>query len=218
MNARSHIEHRWVALPVTVLLLVLGSASADNAARSSGRAAFLGHASGDPPVWRHKTIESIDVGFCTHGIAPALGTVMTVVPADSSLPTIVAHVASSKRDEHDECAALSLDPIRSEQWTRWMPPASNHGTWHQRVMVLAGRSLKAHTIPSAKVDARDLPAGTRKAEDLILAVDSDGDDRIDVVGRYACKSGRRDCEEWRCEEVWVREKRKWHLIEQICGE
>jgi hypothetical protein len=85
-------------------------------------------------------------------------------------------------------------------------------------MVLAGSLLKAHVIPSAKVDRRDLPAGTRKAEDIILAVDTDGDDRIDAVGRYACKSGRRDCEDWRCEEVWVRGQDKWRMTEQLCGD
>ena len=143
---------------------------------------------------------------------------MTVVPSDNSLPTVAAYVAGSEMDEHDQCTALRLDPIKSQQWIRWLPPVSGRSTWHQRVMVLAGSLLKAHVIPSAKVDRRDLPAGTRKAEDIILAVDTDGDDRIDAVGRYACKSGRRDCEDWRCEEVWVRGQDKWRMTEQLCGD
>lgn len=57
-------------------------------------------------------------------------------------------------------------------------------------MVLSGSLFKAHAVPSDKIDRRELPAGTRKAEDLILAVDTDGDDHIDAVGRYASRCTR----------------------------
>lgn len=178
----------------------------------------MGNGNGNPAVWFHKPLESIDVRFCTRGDPPAQGSTVTVVPADNSLPAVAARVVGSERDEHDECTALRLDPIKSQPWMRWKPSASNGGTWHQRVMVLSGSLFKAHAVPSDKIDRRELPAGTRKAEDLILAVDTDGDDHIDAVGRYACKSGRRDCEEWRCEEVWVGGQGKWRMTEQICGD
>lgn len=218
VNATTHNKPRRAELPIGILLLTLGSASADPLSKNSVPTPFLGHASGNPPIWDDKPLESIEVGFCTRGYPPPLGSVVTVVPSDNSLPTVAAHVVGSERDEHDECTAVRLDPIKSQKWMRWRPPASSDGTWHQRVMVLAGSLPKARAIPSAKIDGRDLPAGTRKAKDLILAVDTDGDNRIDALGRNACKSGSRDCEEWRCEEVWVRGQEKWRMTEQICGD
>ena len=142
---------------------------------------------------------------------------MTVVPSDNALPTLVARVVGSERDEHDECTALRLEPIKSPEWLRWLPPAGEGAAWHQRVMVLAGSALKAHALPNDKVERGELPRGT-DAKDLLLAVDADGDDQLDVVARIACKDGRHDCEEDACEEVWVRGQGKWRMTDQICGD
>jgi hypothetical protein len=84
-------------------------------------------------------------------------------------------------------------------------------------MVLAGSALKAHRLPNDTLERRDLPPGT-STRDLLLAVDADGDGRLDAIARTACKDGRRDCEEFACEEVWVRGEGKWRMTDQICGD
>ena len=96
--------------------------------------------------------------------------------------------------------------VKQPDWVRW--DWSKGGWWASRVVVLTGDQPKAKAINADIVDVTTLPQGTRQ-EDVRRAVDIDGDDRVDVVVRFACEDGSHSCEEFGCQETWIRQDKTW---------
>jgi hypothetical protein len=110
---------------------------------------------------------------------------------------------------------VHVEPTDDVAWTKWAPPSMDHAWRYPRVAVLAGEHWTARSLPTKSLAPKDLPKGTR-IDDLLLAVDTDGDGRPDVVARTACPKGEAECE-LGCEEVWVRGK-AWRRSDRVCSD
>ena len=136
---------------------------------------------------------------------------MTVVPASAALPAAIAHVVKKATKR---CARL--EPIKDARWLEgsW----SEGGVWaYPRVLVLPGEMPKAHSVDPEKASGMSLPPGT-ESKYIRLAVDSDGDGRLDAIARNSCAHGGYDCEEPVCQEVWWNDGDRWRLENRICQE
>lgn len=111
---------------------------------------------------------------------------------------------------------VELHPLAPTDVGGQIPPETR-GRLHPRVVVLLGPAPKARFVRTEVLGPSDIPPRTRK-QDVVLAVDADGDGRVDVVGRHACKDGGQKCQEWRCLETWTRQRGVWRRQEQLCGD
>jgi hypothetical protein len=204
---------RW---PSATLLFVSAAVCAKVPPGAAPIRAYFGNATPEPPLWSGQPARAISVGFGTDGPAPTRGSIVTLVPMSASLPVIRSSVTSHERDDHDGDTAIHVQAVPNPEWVRgsW----SEGGVWsNPRVMVILGRITGARVISKADLALAELPTGTLP-QDVRMAVDLDGDHRAEIVARYACKNGRRDCEEFGCEEVWVRAARSWERQDQTCSD
>jgi hypothetical protein len=167
------------------------------------------------PDRERKPWRSVHVVYETSRAAPKRGVVVTLVSAEPSLPTLVARVENAVRDEHDDATVVHVEPTDDVAWTGWAPPSMDHAWRYPRVAVLAGEHRTARLLATKTLAAKELPKGTR-AEDVLLAIDADGDGRPDVVARTTCPKGESVCE-LACEEVWVRGK-AWRRSDRVCSD
>jgi hypothetical protein len=85
------------------------------------------------------------------------------------------------------------------------------------VLVLPGERPKAHALDLEEVSDTSLPPGT-ESKYVRLAIDSDGDGRVDAIVRSACGDGGYACDEPDCQEVWWKKGDHWRLENRICGD
>ena len=209
-------SRRIGTLASSSILLVGSLALAKSPDPEKSQSVFYGYANTEPALWLHKPRESIVVDFCARGAPPSAGSLVTLVPASTSLSAVIVHVTRSKRRRHDRCTVVYVEPVRRTEWLHeeW----SKGGAWaYPRLIVVDGEQPKAHSVKPETLAGTVLPSGTQ-LEDVRIAVDIDGDDRVDAIARYACANGRRDCEEFGCHEVWLREDKRWQRQDQICSD
>jgi hypothetical protein len=206
-----------IAASTSVVILVLRVATASQTANPSAPA--LGTAN-PLPDRGEKPWKAIEVAFDTTNKPLARGSLVTLVPADRSLPTIAAHVKSLGPDHDDDQKdtwLVRLDPIRTQAWLDWAPRSMNYVWYYPRVMILPGDVPAARALAPKSLTLASLPKGTR-APDVILAVDVDGDQSPDVVARRACGDGGTTCEDGFCDEVWVKADGAWTRRDRTCGD
>lgn len=207
---------RFAAVVLSVVSLAATTAAAGKQEKAKPRLiAYIGNAIGHPDP-NHKPWNSIEVAFGTHA-APPIGAVVTLVPQDASLPTVTALVAGSEPDPHDQDTAVHLAPVTTRAWLNWEPPAAQTIWYYPRVMILVGTVPRARAISIARSSPRDLPPRTRHG-DVGLAIDADGDGRVDALVRSVCEDGGHACEVG-CDEIWVRSgRRSWYREDRTCGD
>jgi hypothetical protein len=202
-----------------VLVAALEPAHAKDAARSNvvAQTAFYGYATPEPALWVRKPRDSVIVRFCARGVGPVVGSVVTLVPASTTLPSVIVRVTGEKKHHRASCTVVNVEPVKQQQWLQgdW----SQESVWaNPRLIVVVGEKPKARGLEPRTLTGTTLPPGTSPG-DIRIAVDLDGDDRVDVLARYACEDGSRNCEEFGCQEVWSRKKDgSWEREDQICGE
>jgi hypothetical protein len=176
-----------------------------------GDSVFYGYASPEPSKWENKPTKVVEISVCGRTAAPRKGAVMTVVPASPALPAVVAHVVKKAGK-----ACMWLEQIKDPSWLKgsW----SEGGAWaYPRVLVLPGEMPKAHALDLQEVSDTSLPPGT-ESKYVRLAIDSDGDGRVDAIVRNACGDGGYACDEPDCQEVWWKKGDRWRLENRICGD
>lgn len=202
---------RWRSGCAVLLLLGLqGSHGIGAEADGKGsEAVFYGYASPEPSKWEGRPTRAVKVSVCGRGAVPRKGEVMTVVPASTSLSAVVAHVG---KKAGKRCAWV--EDIKERPWLEggW----SEGDVWaYPRVLVLPGDNPKAHALDPPKVSGVSLPPGTQSRY-VRLAIDSDGDGRVDAIARNACDDGGYRCDEPSCQEVWWKQGDRWRLENRIC--
>jgi hypothetical protein len=207
---------RWRSGCAVVVLLGLRGQLAMGGEPEAPRAketesVFYGYASPEPSKWEKKPTRVVEISVCGRDGAPKKGAVMTVVPASTALPAVVAHVV---RKAGRGCAWL--EQIKEPSWLEGSWSAG--GVWaFPRVLVLPGEVPKAHALDPKTVSSTNLPAGT-ESKYLDLAIDSDGDGSVDAIVRNACGEGGYGCDQADCQEVWWRKGDRWRLENRICGD
>jgi hypothetical protein len=195
-----------------------GAASPKSTQTGSAQAtqtAFSGNVTEEPASWTGKPPEALDVWFCTRGPLPPKGSLVTIVPGDSDLHPLTVPVVGPRKPSKGGCKRIEIELVKQPDWVRW--DWSKGGWWAARVVVLLGDQPKAKAIKADSVDVTTLPQGTRQ-EDVRRAVDIDGDDHVDVVVRFACKDGGHSCEEFGCQETWIRQDKAWQRYDNLCGD
>jgi hypothetical protein len=177
--------------------------------------AFPGEIAEKPARWTGKPREALDVWFCTHGPLLPKGSLVTLVPGNSDLNLLTVRVVGPRKPFKGGCKGIEIESIKQPDWVRW--DWSKGGWWSFRIVVLLGDQPKAKAIKADGVDVTTLPQGTRQ-EDVRRAVDIDGDGRVDVVVRFACKDGSHSCEEFGCQETWILQDKAWQRYDTLCGD
>lgn len=212
---------KWIAVLWSCGLAIFdgqaGAASASPAQTAPvqmTQTAFDGSVAEEPAPWSGKPAEAIDVWFCTRGPLPPKGSLVTLVPGSSDLQLVTVRVVGPRKPSKG-CKGVVIELVKQPDWVRW--DWSKGGWWNNRVMVLLGEQRKARAIPAEAIDVAMLPTGTRR-EDVRRAVDIDGDNRVDALIRYACEDGGHSCEEFGCQEMWIRQNDKWRQYDKHCGD